>query len=110
MEGVSIAHNQKYLHQWSELLTKSPFKGYYRHLVRKYESKFSEHGYSLMDGLTGERVAIMNGGPLSDVLGDLGCRSADAYAFMWRAVKQTKWAFKRQARQLAPKSLLARVK
>ena len=50
MEIPSAAYNKKYFDRWSYFLTKSPFKGYYRYIARKYEPEFAKYGYSLIKG------------------------------------------------------------
>ena len=42
MEIPSAVYNKKYFNRWSYFLTRSPLKGYYRYIARKYEPEFAK--------------------------------------------------------------------
>jgi hypothetical protein len=110
MEKTSSIHNQKYLDRWHKLLTKSPFRFYYRYLVRKYESKFSQYGYSLVSGLPNEDEVLRGGGMIADALGVLSCVAADTGALMWRAALRCRLALKRAAKTILPKIVVDKLR
>src|SRR5207247_11091737 len=89
LEEVSRVHNEKYLKQWSDLLTKSCFRKYYCYMAGRYEASFNEHGYSLLNDLknTGRGDARR---ATSAASGHLYCLGADVYALSWRVAARAK--------------------
>jgi hypothetical protein len=61
MERPNAIHNKKYFDRWSYFLTRSPLKGYYRYLARKYEPEFVRYGYSLIKGFVDQSEIIERG-------------------------------------------------
>jgi hypothetical protein len=110
MEELAGAHNQKYLDRWRGLLTDSPFRGYYRYLARRYESRFELHNYSLINipGLDDQLISD-NDGP-SPLVGKLYCRAADMHAFGWRSTTRAAGFTRRLLRRLLPTSVKERLK
>ncbi|PYK42653.1 MAG: hypothetical protein DME46_09785 [Verrucomicrobia bacterium] len=110
MEKASPIHNQKYLDRWHRLLTESPFRVYYRYLARKYESQFSQYGYSLISGLPNGNEVLHEGGMIANGLGALSCRAADTGALMWRAALRCKVALRRAAKAILPQVLIRKLR
>jgi hypothetical protein len=110
MEKASPIHNQEYLNRWHKHLTESPFRGYYRHLVRKYELGFSRYGYSLVSGLPDEDEVLREGGAIVITLGELSCVGADTGALMWRAALRCRVALRRAAKKILPDLVLGKLK
>jgi hypothetical protein len=109
MEKASPIHNQKYLDRWRKLLTESPFRVYYRHLVRKYEPELSRYDYSLVSGLPKDDE-IMQGGIIVNRLGALLCVGADTGALMWRAALRCRVAFRRAAKTILPEVIIKEIR
>ena len=110
MEKTSPIHNQKYLDRWHKLLTESPFRVYYRYLVRKYESQFSQYGYSLISGLPNGDEVLREGGVIANVLGVLSCVAADAGVLMVRAALRCRVALRRAAKAILPKVVIEEIR
>ncbi len=110
MEDVTGAHNQKYFNSWSDLLSNSPLKGYYRYIAVKYEPKFTEYGYSLTKGFGLHEERLREAERISATVGALYCVMADAQALFVRFPVQTKGYIKRQLRTHLPEPLKDRIK
>ena len=110
MEETSGAHNQKYFDRWCNLLRNSFFKSYYRYIVRKYEPRFAEYGYSLTKGLGIDEEVIDGGGRLSAALGAFYCLGADTGAFLRRFGARTPWYIKEQIKSVLPEFVLTRIR
>jgi hypothetical protein len=110
MEGTSGAHNQKYLDRWRNLLTRSFFKNYYRYIARKYERRFAQYGYSLIEDTGLKKELLESGGKFSAALGALYCLCADSGAFLRRASVRSRWFIKRQTKAVLPEFVLARIR
>jgi hypothetical protein len=109
MEEVTAAHNQKYLDRWANYLTSSFFKGYYRYIARKYESRFARYGYSLIKGVAnGEE--LLQGGKVSNALGALCCLGADIYTFMWRLSVRCNVLLRGTAKVVLPEFVVTRIR
>jgi hypothetical protein len=106
MEKTSAVHNRKYLDRWEELLTRSPFRGYYRYLARKYEGEFARYGYSLREG----KGAMDGGGALPDVMGRMGCMAADTGALMWRVATRAKERLRLASKAVLPGAIVDKVR
>lgn len=110
MEETTQAHNKKYFDRWRNLLTNSLFKGYYRHLLRKYEPRFTRFGYSLAGDLGINSEILNNPGKISVAIGDLYCQGANLIAFLRRSGVRTKGYLKRGIKTALPEFVLARVR
>lgn len=87
LESLSGAHNEKYLNRWSKLLNRSVLKGYYRYIGRKYEERFNQYGYSLLEFLDNDG----EGTQIADrILGPVYCLGVDGYTLSWRLAAQAK--------------------
>ena len=110
MEKASPIYNQKYLDQWHKLLTESPFRVYYRYLARKYESRFSQYGYSLISGLPNGDEVLREAGMIANVLGVLSCVAADTGALMWRSALRCRVALRRAAKAILPQLVIGKLR
>jgi hypothetical protein len=105
METTSAIHNQKYLQRWYKLLRKSPFRSYYRHLVRKYDGEFARYGYSLK-----AEEKLPEGGMLADVAGRFGCIVADTAALLWRVAIRSRERLRVMSKSVLPQAIIERVR
>src|SRR5207253_1899680 len=110
MEKASPIHNQKYLDRWHKLLTESPFRVYYRYLVRKYESQFNQYGYSLISGLPNGNEVLREEGMIANGLGGLSCVAADTGALMWRVALRCGVALRRAAKAILPQVVVGKLR
>ena len=110
MEKASPIYNQKYLDRWHKLLDESPFRVYYRYLVRKYESRFSQYGYSLISGLPNGDEVLREAGMIANVLGVLSCVAADTGALMWRSALRCRVALRRAAKAILPQLVIGKLR
>jgi hypothetical protein len=90
LEQVNIDHNEKYFMRWSELLNHSPFRAYYQHIARKYESSFNKYDYTLFCDLKNGPGAYLPH-ETTTVLGILCCAAADLGSLLWRIGARAKW-------------------
>lgn len=107
MEEITDAYNQKYIDRWRHLLTNSFFSGYYRYIARKYESRFTAHGYSLTNGLGLSEEVLRQTNEISDARGALYCVGADVAAFFRRFCTMNP---KEQMKQWVPEFILGRIR
>jgi len=110
MEKASPIYNQKYLDRWHKLLNESPFRVYYRYLVRTYESRFSQYGYSLISGLPNGDEVLREAGMIANVLGALSCVAADTGALMWRSALRCRVALRRAAKAILPQLVIGKLR
>ncbi len=110
MEKASPIYNQKYLDRWQKLLNQSPFRVYYRYLVRTYESRFSQYGYSLISGLPNGDEVLREAGMIANVLGVLSCVVADTGALMWRSALRCRLALRRAAKAILPQLVIGKLR
>jgi len=110
MEQASPIYNQKYLDRWHKLLNESPFRVYYRYLVRTYESRFSQYGYSLISGLPNGDEVLREAGMIANVLGALSCVAADTGALMWRSALRCRVALRRAAKAILPQLVIGKLR
>jgi hypothetical protein len=110
METTSAVHSKKYFDRWSHFLTRSPFKGYYRYIARKYGPEFAKYGYSLIKGFIDNDDVLVRGGKISSVLGPIYCFGADLGAFLRRSVVRAKGSVKRGIKKILPEFLLNRIR
>jgi len=110
MEKASPIYNQKYLDRWHKLPAESPFRVYYRYLVRTYESRFSQYGYSLISGLPNGDEVLREAGMIANVLGVLSCVAADTGALMWRSALRCRVALRRAAKAILPQLVIGKLR
>jgi hypothetical protein len=110
MEETSGAHNKKYFDHWSNLLSNSLFKSYYRYIAKKYEPKFAKYGYSLIKGLELSEAALHSRGKLSDSIGAFYCHAADVGAFMRRLSVRANVQLRVAAKAVLPEFVVARIR
>jgi len=110
MEQASPIYNQKYLDRWHKLLAESPLRVYYRYLVRTYESRFSQYGYSLISGLPNGDEVLREAGMIANVLGALSCVAADTGALMWRSALRCRVALRRAAKAILPQLVIGKLR
>jgi len=110
METTSGVYSKKYFDRWSYFLTRSPFKGYYRYIARKYEPEFAKYGYSLVKGFVESEEVLGRVSKLSAVLGPIYCFAADFSAFLRRSAAWTKSYLKRGVKRLLPELVLNRIR
>jgi len=110
MEVPSAIYNKKYFDRWSYLLTRSPFRDYYRYVAARYESEFAKHGYSLIRGFVEDEEALYAGSKLSAILGPMYCLAADLSAFLRRCAVRAKANLRRLIRRSLPEFVLIRIR
>src|SRR5205814_8202274 len=101
---------QKYLDRWHKLHTESPFRIYYRDLVRKYESQFNQYGYSLISGLPNGNEVLCEEGMIANGLGALSCVAADTGALMWRFALRFGVASRQVTKAILPQLVIGKLK
>jgi Sulfotransferase domain len=106
MEIPSATYNKKYFDRWSYFLTKSPFRGYYQYIARKYEPEFAKYGYSLIKGFMENEKMLGRDSKVSAVLGPMYCLAADVAALLRRSAVRTKGYLKRAVKKLLPEFAL----
>jgi hypothetical protein len=107
MEAVSAAYNEKYLQHWSNLLSNSPFRAYYRYIAHSFEPRFANYNYSLLDwngttqlpSLVAPRAA-----------GLAYCSLADAVTFIWRLHGRKFELLTKPIRSILPRALKDEIK
>ena len=110
METTSAAYSKKYFDRWSYYLMRSPFKGYYRYIARKYEPKFAKYGYSLIKGFIDNDDVLVRGGKISALFGPIYCLGADLGASLRRCVARTKSYVKQGIKKILPEFVLKRIR
>jgi hypothetical protein len=110
MEEVSEGYSQKYLDRWCHLLNASLFKGYYRFIAKKYESRFLSHGYSLLQGLDAAVKAAVDNSTVPHWIGNLYCIGADGVAFSVRMRARLVGAVMKRLRGLLPEAVKTRIR
>jgi hypothetical protein len=109
MEQTSGVYNKKYFDRWRHLLTKSPFKAYYRYIARRYQPRFAKYGYSLTKDL-GIDDEVIKGTKISPALGLVYCGIADTSAMLRRFGTRVAWQIRGQVKAALPKSVVVRIK
>jgi len=110
METTSGVYSKKYFDRWSYFLTRSPFKGYYRYIARKYEPEFAKYGYSLVKGFVESEDALGLNSKVSALFGPMYCLGADLGALLRRSAVRTKGYVKRGVKRLLPEFVLNRIR
>jgi Sulfotransferase family len=109
MEEVTSTHNKKYFDRWCRLLTNSSFKVYYRCVAKKYESRFTKYGYSLVSGLDVDGQ-VLRENEISMVLGRFCCLMADTGAFVQRVGARTPCYIKGKVKAILPNFLVIKIR
>ncbi len=109
MERLTSAHNKKYLDRWSELLERSPFRSYYRHVAGKYEPRFAKYGYSLISSSIASREQLASSTKRS-AIGALYQFGADAAALVSRLHGRRMDYLSKRLRSRLPDSLKNKIK
>ena len=91
-------------------MTRSPLKGYYRYIARKYEPEFAKYGYSLIKGFVESEEALGSDSKVSAVLGSIYCLGADLGAFVRRFAVRIKGYVRRGVKRLLPEFVLNRIR
>jgi hypothetical protein len=107
MEPVTSAHNRKYLERWSNLLSNSPFRTYYRYIGHLFEQKFARYNYSL---LYWNGTRHFSARQVPSVVGAAYCSLADAAAFIWRLHGRKMEVITKPLRSSLPTTFRDRVK
>ena len=109
IEKVGAARSEKYFDRWSNLLTNSFFRSYYRYIAGKYDPWFVKYGYSLTKwrGMDGEVPGI---GRIPAGVGTLYCFGADAYALLLRLLNWPPPKTRRRIKAALPESVVARIR
>jgi hypothetical protein len=110
MEKATEIHSKKYFDRWGRLLTRSPFKSYYRYIARKYEPRFSKYGYSLTNGFGLTQAVQREISTSSNVVGALSCIGADVSAAIWRLSLRGKRWLKLGSKAILPKALVNKIR
>jgi len=110
LEEVTDVHNKRYFDRWSNLLTNSSFKSYYRYIASKYEPRLARYNYSLLSSPGTGRSEEREASDTPAVVGALYCLGADANALAWRITLQSKWLIKRTLRAHLPEPVKAGIK
>ena len=110
LEIPRAAYNKKYFTQWSNFLTRSPFKRYYRYIAGKYEPEFAGYGYSLVKGFVENGEALGPDSKVSALLGPVYCLGADLGALLRRTATRTRWRVRRGIKRILPEFVLNRIR
>lgn len=106
---VRADRSNKYFDKWHTLLTESPFKRYYRYIAEKYEPRFSQYGYSLLNGFPClSRLTPFNSG-IPVQLGSFYCLGADAHAFFMRVLGWPSPNARRRIKAVLPDSVVSKI-
>ncbi len=102
MEELTAVRSNKYLDHWLHLLTKSPWRNYYRYLAATYEHRFQKYGYSLMDFGSSNAARMHRFSPPPLWLGSFYCCIAEVAVTISRLSSKSKWYIVRQLRARMP--------
>jgi hypothetical protein len=108
LKEVNADRSNKYFDRWSNLLTDSPCKLYYRYIARKYEPRFAAYGYSLTD-FSPDQKELGGDDKISAGMGSLYCFASDAYALMWRLGTWPPLFIKQQLKAFLPGFVVTRI-
>ena len=106
LETTSAVYSKKYFDRWSYFLIRSPFRGYYRHIARKYEPEFAKYGYSLTKGFDLTEKVQCEIGRGSNAVGAIYCIGADVYAAVWRGSMRCKKWLRLTSKAILPKFIV----
>ena len=110
MEIPGATYNKKYFDRWSYLLTRSPFKTYYRFIAQKYEPQFAKYGYSLIKGFVENEEAFWRTNKPLAALGPIYCAAADVGTILQRSAVRTRGLVKRGVKRVLPEFILSRIR
>jgi hypothetical protein len=110
LEIPSAVYNKKYFARWSNFLTRSPFKRYYRYIAGKYEPEFAGYGYSLVKGFVENGKALGLDSKVSARLGPIYCLGADLGALLRRTATRTRWRVRRGIKRILPEFVLNQIR
>jgi hypothetical protein len=110
LEEVSGSHNKRYFDRWTQLLTKSPFRSYYRYIAKTYEPRFTPCGYSLMAPAGDNKMVLSDAANVPDGIGRFLCAGADLHAFVWRGAHRGSGQIRKAIRKTMPTSVKKTVK
>jgi len=110
LEIPSAVYSKKYFDRWSNCLTRSPFKGYYRYIAAKYEPEFARYGYSLVKGFNENGEALGLDSKVSALLGPVYCLAADLGALLQRTATRTRGRVRRGIKRILPEFVLNRIR
>jgi hypothetical protein len=110
LEIPSAVYSKKYFDRWSNCLTRSPFKRYYRYIAAKYEPEFARYGYSLVKGFSENGEALGLDSKVSALLGPVYCLGADLGALLRRTATQPSGRVKRGIKRILPEFVLNRIR
>jgi hypothetical protein len=110
MEETSGVHNKKYLDRWHNLLANSPLKAYYRYIARKYEARFAQYDYSLIQGLGIDEELLQGGGRFAEAFGAVCGAGADTGALLRRLATKAPWSIKQRIKAVLPEFVLAKIR
>jgi hypothetical protein len=108
MEPTTASHNEKYLERWSNLVSSSVFKTYYRYLVHKYDADFSAYGYSLRQGIPGHRRECVF--QSSRVAGRFLCAAASLTALLRRRFVCSKEWLRVNVKTVLPRPVVDKIR
>lgn len=106
---IRTDRSNKYLDQWHTLLNNSTFNDYYRYIATKYEPRFAEHGYSLLNGFHGSPEQTRDRSDTPVGLGSFYCFGADAYAFLMRIAGWPSPNARRRIKAVLPDSVVSKI-
>ena len=110
LEIPRAVYNKKYFDRWSNFLTQSPFKQYYRYIAGKYDSEFARYGYSLIKGFVEDSEGLGLDSKVSALLGPVYCLGADLGALLRRTATRTRWRVRRGIKRILPEFVLNRIR
>jgi hypothetical protein len=110
LEPLSLAHNEKYLDRWSNLLTNSPWQTYYLYIALKYEPKFAKYNYFLLKELDAKLKHPGHRKSMAARVGLLYCIGADVSTFFWRVHGRKMELMTKPIRSILPRALKDRMK
>ena len=110
LEIPSAVYSKKYFDRWSNCLTRSPFKRYYRYIAAKYEPEFARYGYSLVKGFSENGDALGLDSKVSALLGPVYCLGVDLGALMRRTARRTRGRMRRGIERILPEFVLNRIR
>src|SRR5204863_8149037 len=92
---------------WSNLLSNSPFRAYYRYIAHSFEPIFAKYNYSLLNwnGTTQPHSVAVPG-----AAGLVYCSIADGITFIWRLHGRRMERVTREIRSILPRAFKDRIK
>jgi hypothetical protein len=109
-EEVRGAYSQTYFERWAYFVGSSAFRRYYQYLAKKYEVRFLQHGYSLIDNLSPSGKECVEAANIYELVGTFYCWLADAAAFLVRTRARVVGGLRTKLRKHLPETLKAKVR